>query len=47
MAEESNVAALIGSPALNQIVDKFVDGKSDNEKKEMIKKIEVQLGNFE
>jgi len=46
MAEEANVAALIGSPALDQIVDKFVDGKSDSEKKEMIKKIEVQLVSF-
>jgi len=40
---DENVASLIGSPALNQLVDKFVTGKSDSEKKEMLKKIESQL----
>ena len=61
-SQEANVAALIGTPALQQIVDKvdiyraitqikpfnskFVDGKSDSEKKELLKKIEVQLVTF-
>jgi len=43
---DSNVAALVGQPALLQLVNKFATGKSDSEKKEMIKKIETQLVTF-
>merc|ERR1712045_841980 len=43
---DENVASLIGSPALNQLVDKFVTGKSEAEKKEMLKKIGSQLVTF-
>jgi len=43
---DSDVAALVGQPALLQLVNKFAKGKSDSEKKEMIKKIETQLVTF-
>merc|ERR1712126_212082 len=46
MGDEGNVAALIGSPALSQLVEKFAAGKSASEKKEMVKKIETQLVSF-
>lgn len=43
---DSNVAELVGQPALVQLVNKFASGKSDAEKKEMIKKVETQLVTF-
>merc|ERR1712087_416644 len=43
---DPDVAALVGQPALQQLVTKFATGKSDSEKKEMIKKIENQLVTF-
>ena len=62
MGDDNSVAALIGTPALHQLVNKvhenknmkyfykfslqFVPKKSDSEKKEMIKKIEVQLSTY-
>merc|ERR1712083_57952 len=45
--DDHNVHTLLGQPALVQIVDRGLPGKSDQDKKDMIKKIANQCATFD